>query len=58
MSETPDANDEIEEQTATALPQREAMSLIAPPTVASLLKVSPDAPATPGQGIDESSPEE
>ena len=51
-------DDEIEEQTATALPKREAMSLIAPPPVSGLLKADPsDASATTGQGIDESNPE-
>ncbi len=34
-------DDEIEEQTASALPKREAMSMIAPPPLSGLLKAEP-----------------
>jgi len=35
---------EIEEQTATALPKREAMSMIAPPPISGLIKSEPIDP--------------
>ena len=51
------SDESIDEEIATALPKREAMSLIAPPPVSGLLKADPaDASATTDQGIDESSP--
>ena len=37
-------DDEIEEQTATALPKREAMSVIAPPPISGVLKAEPTDP--------------
>lgn len=37
-------DDEIDEQAATALPRREAMSMIAPPPLSGVLKAEPTDP--------------
>ena len=51
----PTIEDEIDQQTASTLPKREAMSMIAPPPLSGLLKASP-TDVTTDQGIDESNP--
>ena len=52
----PTIEDEIDQQTASTLPKREAMSMIAPPPLSGLLKASPTDVATTDQGVDESDP--
>jgi hypothetical protein len=51
-----DIGDEIEQQSASTLPKREAMSMIAPPPLSGVLKAGPTDAATTDQGIDESDP--
>lgn len=49
-------DDVIDQETATALPKREAMSLIAPPPLSGILKAEPTDQMTTDQGMDESDP--
>lgn len=56
MNDERQTDEAIDAETATALPRREAMSMIAPPPVSGLLKLGPTDDLTTDQGIDESDP--
>ena len=51
--------DEVDREQAIALPNREAMTVLAPPLISPVIKAgtADSPPADTGQGIDETNPE-